>query len=349
MTSVRIGALLALTGPEAVYAYQLRQAIELALEDEREISDVDIVVEDDHADVNEARCAATRLAGSDVLAIVGPMNSWTCEVAAPILAEAGLAQITPSASNPKLTQRGWPGFFRMCPGDLEQARVLAWVARDLVDGRRVAAVHDGTTFAEPLATAFLEASALLGLEPGPSAAVVSGKPESYLYAADLVNGTRPDAVFIAGLEEPCRVAAATIRAAGSRAVFLGTDAIKPTRCLVTGVNVDGPYLTNAGIDAAKSAPDFHERFEARFGPHHSIYTVEAYDAVRVLSAAIRRATTSTRMGVLAAMRTLPPFQGVGGEIRFDASGERIEPRLGVYRWDGSQLVFVRSQSPVLLP
>jgi len=341
VSHVCLGVSLALTGPERVYARQLRDAIELALDDEREQSPLDLIVTDDCAEPAAAARAATRLADSDAVAVVGPMNSWTCEVQAPIFARAGLAQITPSASNPDLTRRGWPGFFRMCPGDLELARV----ARDLVGGRSVAAVHDGTAFAAPLAAAFLDASAQAGLDLGQVAAVQTDEPESFLRAADLIAAAQPDAVFIAGLEDPCRLAALAIRAAGSRATFLGTDAIKPTRCLVTPGAVDGPYLTNAGVDAAQRVPGFHERFEARFGPHHSIYTVETYDAVRLLAAAIRRAGAPTRAGVLEAIRSMPPYAGLDGAIAFDARGERIAPHLGVYRWDGSQMRFVGSQAP----
>lgn len=344
MSPACLGVSLALTGPESVYALQLRHAIELALDDERETTSLDIVVADDCADRDAAARAATWLVESDALAVIGPMNSWTCEVQGPIFAHAGLAQITPSASNPQLTRRGWPGFLRMCPGDIEQARVLARVAHDLRGVHQVVAVHDGTSFAEPLAAAFLRASHQLGLDCGPALNVQMDEPESFLYAADVVAGSAPGAVFIAGLEEPCRLAASTIRSAGSRAVFLGTDAIKPTRCLVTPGDVDGPYLTNAGVDAAKSAQPFHERFEARFGPHHSIYTVEAYDALRLLASAIRRAGAPTRAGVLEAVRTMPPYQGLDDEIAFDADGERIAPRLGVYRWDGSQVRFLRSQA-----
>jgi branched-chain amino acid transport system substrate-binding protein len=106
-------------------------------------------------------------------------------------------------------------------------------------------------------------------------------------------------------------------------------------------------LTNAGVDAAQRAAGFHERFEARFGPHHSIYTVEAYDAVRLLAAAIRRARPPTRAGVLEAVRAMPPYRGLDGEIAFDARGERIAPRLGVYHWDGSAVRFLGSQAPEL--
>jgi branched-chain amino acid transport system substrate-binding protein len=365
-TSLRIGTSLALTGPESVYATQLRHAIDLAIEDARAEMDVaiDLVVEDDHADADMAAGAAMRLVDSEAVAIVGPMNSWTCERQGPIFAHAGLVQITPSASNPVFSRCRWPGFFRMCPSDLEQARVLAWVARELTRSRAVAAVHDGTAFAEPLASAFVDACRQLGLETGPVACVAMGRPSSYAGAAGLVAAAAPDAVFVAGLEEPCAQTARALRAAGSSAVFLGTDGIKPTNALVTPGHDRGPYLTNAGMDARHTAPDFHRRFEARFGAHHSIYTVEAYDAVRLLAAAALAARPPGRAGILQAVRAMRPFDSVACEvaqgkrpfdsvasglaqraaIQFDAFGERVAPALGVYRWDGTAIRFVCSRS-----
>lgn len=340
MSPFSIGVSLALTGPERVYARQLRDAIQLACDDEQTPDPVTIVIEDDFADAAAAADAARRLASSDVLGVVGPMNSWTCAAQGPILAGAGLVQITPSASNPELTRCGWSGFFRMCPSDVEQACALAWVARQLIGAHRVGMVHDGTSFAQPLAAAFLAASRAQGIDAGPSLAVQTGEPASFLSAAEALTASSVDAVFIAGLEEPCRQAAVAIRAAGSRAVFLGTDAIKPTWCLVTDGGVDGPYLTGAAVDAREGAPAFHARFEARFGPHYSIYTIEAYDAIRILASAIRRANSRTRDGVREEMRTLGAHSGVGGEIRFDDRGERIAPRLGIYRWDGSAVRFL---------
>jgi branched-chain amino acid transport system substrate-binding protein len=335
--ALSIGVALALTGPERVYARQLLDAIQLACEDERASTSLSLVVEDDQADPEAAAGAAARLVAAGVHAVVGPMNSWTCAAAGPILAQAGLTHITPSASNAALTRRGWADFFRMCPNDLTQARALAWVARTLAGVRGVAAVHDGTNFAQPLAAAFVESSAAQGLATGPICEVRADDEASFHAAAEAVAESAVDGVFIGGLEEPCAHAAVSIRRR-SAAIFFGTDAIKPTRSLVTDGSADGPYLTSASVDAAQSAPAFHSRFEERFGSHLSIYTVEAYDAVRLIAAAVRRAP-KPQDGVGAAIRRLGGHRGLSGDIRFDADGERNAPRLGVYAWDGAAIRF----------
>jgi ABC-type branched-subunit amino acid transport system substrate-binding protein len=174
--------------------------------------------------------------------------------------------------------------------------------------------------------------------------VQTGAPASFRGAADAVVTADVDAVFIAGLEEPCACAAASIRSR-SRAVFLGTDAMKPTRSLVTNSPVEGPYLTSASVDASETAPAFHSRFQARFGSHLSIYTVEAYDAVRLTATAIRTAIGHGPDRVSAAIRRLGTYTGIGGDIRFDDDGERIAPKLGIYLWDGARMRFLSSYIP----
>ena len=339
----RLGASLALSGPEARYGEQLQQAIQLALEDENLPLSV-LRVEDDGSD--EARAgivARTFAADARVLGVVGPMNSWTCAVQGPICRRAGLAQITPSASNPALAASGWETFFQMCPDDLVQGRVLARVAQALIGARRVAAIHDRTAFAEPLADVFFDEARAIGLEAGASIGV--NDQGRYTEAALAIAAAEPDAVLVAGLEDPCRHAALALRERGVHAPLLGTDAIKPTLALVTP-SAPGPYLTNSGTDARHQAPGFHRRFEDRFGRHDSIYTVETYDAARVLLQAIRQAD-GTRAGVLTTVRAAGPHVGLSGPVRFGPSGERLDTAIGVYRHDGDRLTYLGSHEQVL--
>lgn len=325
-----LGASLALTGPETVYANQLRHALELALEDAGTPS-VSLYIEDDASEKEEARAAAERLAADPaVFAVVGPMNSWTAEVQAPIFARAGLAQLTPSASKPELSQRRWASFFRMCANDLEQGKVLARLAADVLHSRSVGTIHDGTSFGEPLANVFAQESERLGMDVSCRLGLRFGEESSFVSAARAVARHQPDAVLVVGLEDPCRDVARAMREEGVKSVFLGTDAIKPTQVLVTP-GFEGPYLTNAGTHAADQIPEFHRRFESRFGTHHSIYTVEAYDAARLL-VEVMNDVGRERARVVEALRSLH-FEGMSGSIRFDDNGERRNPVIGFYRYD----------------
>ena len=353
----KLGASLALSGPEAAHGRQSLVAIEMALEDAATKS-VGLRVEDDASDAARSQVAARELIGDpEVLAVVGPMNSWTAGAQAPLFAAAGLHQITHSASSPELAARKWPTFRRICPADDLQGAVLATVAAQLLKAARVGAIHDGTGFARPLARRFLEMARALGvvadLEVGIALALdePADGDDRMLEALDPVADACPDAVLICGLEEPCRVAANALRRRGSKTIFLGTDAIKPTRVLVTDHDVEGPFLTCSCVDARRQAPEFDACFRARYGRHDSIYTVEAYDAARLLLEAIRRARPTDgdtrRRSVGDALAGIGEFMGTGGPVGFDNDGERADPRIGIYQHLDGRLRYLGSHEEVL--
>jgi len=340
-SATRIAALLALTGPEAPYARQLQHAIGLAFEDA--VRPCDLVVADDHADAARAAEAARQLASDpSVIAVVGPMNSWTCESAGVAFAATALPHITPSASNAALAEQGWPTFFRACPADDVQARVLAAVADRFVGAGRVGAVDDGSSFAAPLCAGFLAAAAVRGLAPLRRASVAHARAGALERAADAIARDAPDAVLIAGLEEPCQQAARALRARGVGAVFLGTDGIKPSRAL----RVDGfpaPWLTNSATDARYQAPAFHARMLQLVREHHSIYTVEAWEAAGLLLDILRRGAR-TRKEVHAALANRARGDG---PLAFDQRGERLDPRIGLYVDEESGPRFVGDSADLL--
>lgn len=335
-----LGASLALTGPEAPYGRQMRAALELALADAG--GACTLIVQDDEGDPAAAVRAARALAASPAIAVVGPMNSWTCEVQGPIFAEAGLPHVAPSASNPRLSRQGWPTFFRACPSDDHQARVLAGLARHLVRAGRVAGVHDHTSFAEPLIARFADEAAALGIEVVGLAGITSD-PRSH-DALPAVVDARPAAILVAGLEAECAAAAAALRGAGFRGVFLGTDAGKPSHTLrIPGS--PSPILTNSAVDARQLAPDFHARVLDRIGVHDSVYTVEAYDvALHLARLGVARPSLS-RHEILAVLRQ--PFSGLAGTYQFDAHGERVGATIGIYRDDPEALCFLGTDATLL--
>ncbi len=351
----KLGASVALTGPEAEYGAQLRVVIELALADAG-LPGVELEVVDDASDPTRAVQAAEALIDDPaVVAVVGPMNSWTCAVQAPLFHQAGLQHITNSASAPELSRGGWQTFRRMCPADDLQGDVLAAVAHRLVEAKRVAAIHDCTSFAEPLVDRFSERAGELGLEVVPAVGMTPGQVPDVLL--EPLVARRPQALLIAGLEEPCRVAAQAMRRLGSDAVLLGTDAIKPTRVLVTDGPYEGPYLTCSTANAASVAPLLDARIRERHGRHDSIYTVEGYDATRMLLEALRRALAGAQQGdqrdddlrrrVGVALAGLDDFAGAGGPIRFDDRGERLNPIVSIYRQEGSELRYLGTADDIV--
>ncbi len=134
-TLARIGFAAPLTGDQAIVGVPMRQCAELAVEEINARGSAPfrwkLVAEDDRADPKVAVDVARRFVDDPaVIGVVGHKNSGPSEAAAPIYAEAGLTQMTPSSTNPALSRKGYRTFFRLCAHDTRQGE-----ERSVVVGR----------------------------------------------------------------------------------------------------------------------------------------------------------------------------------------------------------------------
>src|SRR5256885_112076 len=132
------------------------RVVEMAVADVRSRGiDLEIHPVDDKEDEAVAREVATKLAADPrVIAVVGHKNSGPSKAAAPVYAEAGLAQVTQCATDNSLSRSGWRTFFRLCADNERQAAVAAEHIHASLPNARVLAVHDGTDYGRPLVEAF---------------------------------------------------------------------------------------------------------------------------------------------------------------------------------------------------
>lgn len=332
---------------EAVHGRHIAQAAGLAVDQANARGDlpfeIELIVRDDGADAGMAVDVAREFIGRpNLVGVIGTMNSDTSLAAGALYAEAGLAQIAPAASNPELTQKGWPTFFRVVANDLVQGRLAAAYAVRVLGSRSIAIIHDGSSFGKPLARIVSETVQSYGADVNLFMGIQRGDTDFHDLAARVAR-VAPDLIFFGVIEAEARYLAPQLREAGVRSIYMGTDGLKPSRFLATpGWSVDGPYHTNAGTDVCvtPSAAQFVRDYKARYGEVYSIYTAEAYDAARILIAGCARAATLDRPSVLAQVAQTRDFPGVIGPITFDERGELIDPRIGVYRVEGDKTVFL---------
>ncbi len=132
------------------------RTVEMAAADARERGlDVEVKAVDDRENEEGAVTAAAELVSdSSVIAVVGHKNSGPSKAAAPVYADAGLAQVTQCSTDNSLSRSGWRTFFRMCATNERQAEVAAALANARLPGASSVAVHDGTAYGRPLVEAF---------------------------------------------------------------------------------------------------------------------------------------------------------------------------------------------------
>jgi branched-chain amino acid transport system substrate-binding protein len=112
---------------------------------------LELVAEDDKADPKEGTLAAQKLVDAGVVAVVGHLNSGTSIPASKIYADANITQISPSATNPKLTEQGFKTAFRVVANDNQQGSVLANYAITEMKAKTIAIIDDRTAYGQGLA------------------------------------------------------------------------------------------------------------------------------------------------------------------------------------------------------
>lgn len=332
---LKIGFAAPLSGDQAIVGLPMARCAELAVAraNAAGVFDVPVVLEaaDDCADPAIAVTVA-RAFGSDpaVAGVVGHKNSSPSAAAAPIYDAAGVAMLTPSSTNPALSRQGYRTFFRLCAHDAVQAAVAARYAVQVLQTRRLAVVHDQTDYGQPLAEAFAAAAdrqgaAVVGME----GIEIGGR--EFPDAVRRLQATAPDLVFFALTEIESAALTRQLRATGVQSVLLGTDGGPDSRYpMLAGAAGEGTYHTYAGaiLDGAAGA-EFAGAFTGRYGPLPP-YGGEVYDAATVLLHALRATGRRDREAVLAAVARTD-LAGVTGRVRFDPTGDRLDPQVTIWR------------------
>jgi branched-chain amino acid transport system substrate-binding protein len=306
-------------------------------------SPVELVPIIDRRDRDTARAAAAAFAEQpNAIGVLGPLNSDMALATQDIYHAAGLAQLTSEASSPLLTAGGYDNFFRLVANDEHQGRALAQVAVRLLRAERIAVLHDGSGWGKPIADIFAAEAGRLGSTPVLLRGF--GEREARLDFDDLLAATltaAPDLVYFAVYWNKAHIIAHRLRDAGSRAVFLGSDALKPYAFLeVPSLDPVPPYHSLAGVDMRlkPSARPFLERFAARFplllaAPQ---YAAEAYDCAALLLEAFRRSGSGERDRVLSELQGIADYVGAIGPIAFDERGDVVDPEIGLYQCQDGQ-------------
>lgn len=319
---IRIGA----AGPwKTGYGSMNRMGIQLA---EAEINDgggiggrrLTIVYADD--DGEGARAVAVAKAfvdSSDILAVVGHVNSGAMVAAASVY-DGRLPAVATTATSPELTGIS-PWVFRAISSDSVNGVDLARFANHL-GHRRAAILYENNSYGRGLAMAFRDAfrresrSEIVSIDP---IAEDVKNAEPYI---TYFRGRRPDVVFVAGTEASGIAILREARRQGLTADFIGGDGwtgVVADEAAAEGAYVGAPFTTS---DQRKEVQEFVRNFRARFGRDPDGNAALAYDATHLVAKVAAQGRTRERIRELLASDKLE-FRGVTGAIRFRADGDPI--------------------------
>lgn len=290
--------------------------------------------QDDAADPRQATQVAQKLVDDKVVAVVGHLNSGTSIPASKIYSDAGITQITPSATNPAYTQQGFKTTFRIVATDAQQGPALAnYAAKDL-KLKRVAIVDDATAYGQGLAGQFEKTATSLGMTVL-SHDATNDKAVDFRAILTKIKGEHPDAIMYGGMDATGGPFAKQAKQLGITAKILAGDGVCTDQlATLAGDATDNIVCSEAGRSLekmGKAGDEFQAKFKARFGVPIQIYAPFTYDAVYIIVDAMKRANSTDPAKILAAMPTTD-YKGVIGETQFDAHGDLKHGVISLYHY-----------------
>jgi branched-chain amino acid transport system substrate-binding protein len=335
--TLKIGEVDPLTGGISQFGIGCHQGISLAFEElnaEGGIlgKKIELITEDDQSKPGQSATVVRKLITQDkVVAILGDATSSATLESAPIAQSDKVPMITPSATNPRITQVG-DFIFRVCFLDEFQGRVIARFARNSLHAQNVAILTDTKQDYSVDLTKFFKDE----FEKSGGAIVVE---QSYAtgdtdFRAQLtaIRAAKPDVIFVPGYYQEVGLIARQGRQIGLKMPFIGCDGWANQALLdVGGKALDGCFFTNhfSPEDQEPTVRKFVDSYRKKYGSIPDTFAALGYDAARLLAQAIRTAGTEEPIAIRDTLAKTADFQGVTGRISFDANRNASKPGLVV--------------------
>jgi branched-chain amino acid transport system substrate-binding protein len=297
----------------------------------------ELLAEDDGADPKQGTAAAQKLVDSKVVGVIGHLNSGTTIPASKLYSDAGIPQISPSATNPKYTRQGFKTAFRVVADDVHLGGTLGRYAVTELKGKSIAVIDDRTAYGQGVADEFEK-----GVQGAGGKTVgrefTNDKATDFTPILTSLKGKKPDVIFFGGMDA---VAGPLIRQAkqlGIKAKFVGGDGICTGELpkLAGGAMADSQvYCAEAGgVEGEQKVAmdDFKARFKTKFNADVQIYAPYVYDSVNVMVDAMVRAGSSDPATYLPALAKTDGYKGVTGLISFDEKGDIKNGALTLYTY-----------------
>jgi branched-chain amino acid transport system substrate-binding protein len=325
------------TGANAAFGAQLTQGVQQAVEDINKAGgilgqQIQVEVGDDVSDPKQGVSVANKFVGDGVKFVVGHFNSGVTMPASDVYAENDILFISPSATNPKITDRKLWDAFRTCGRDDQQGLVWAELARDKLKGKTIAVIHDKTTYGKGLADAALDNMHKFGVKEVLYEGVNTGEKD-YSAIVSKIKDAGADYLMWGGLHTEGGLILRQMRDQGMNTVMISGDGITDSEfAAIGGPGVEGTLMTFGpeprNNPNAKAAVD---SFKAKgFEPQG--YTLYAYAAVQIMKQAAEKANSLEPKKVAEVMHSGMPFHTVIGDISYDKKGDRTTVDYVWYVW-----------------
>jgi branched-chain amino acid transport system substrate-binding protein len=350
---VKIGVAAPMTGPQAHIGIDIKNGVQLAVDDANAAGvtidgkkiKLELVAEDDEANPTKAATVAQKLVDSKVVAVVGHFNSGASIPASKVYSDAGIPQISPSSTNPKYTQQGFKTTFRVVANDDQQGPVDGKFALEKLKAKNVAVIDDATAYGQGLADTF-EATVKSGGAKVVAREHTTDKDTDFKAILTKIKGKKPDLIFFGGIDPQAGPMVKQMGELGIKAKFMGGDGMQtPNFIKLAGdTAAEGAMASMPGLpkDQMPGGAKFLEKFKSKYNADVELFAPMGYDAVFVFIEAMKRAKSTEPAKFLAEVGKTD-YKGVIGPIAFDDKGDLKNGPITVYvvkggKWDTMEVV-----------
>jgi branched-chain amino acid transport system substrate-binding protein len=364
--TAKIGVIAPLTGSLSELGLGIKNSVDLAVRQANEKKTVPgytlvLAAEDDTADPATGANAANKLASDpQVAGVIGTLNSSVAQSVAPVLAKAGIVQISPANTADEVSRgpnwkespkRIWPTYHRTSTLDSLQGPFAATYAYDEAKYRTAFVIHDKKTYGQGLATSFSNSFREKGGRIVGTDTINPGDKDFGAVVTKVI-GANPDMVFYGGEYPEAGPLAAQLKDRGFKGPLVGGDGVYASDFFKgAGDKGEGTLVTSVGEPVAKleTAKQFIADYQAAgFKESYGAYGGQSYDAAQILIQALAKvlpnaeSVEAARADIVKAVNETKGYRGVTGEHSFDQYGDTSNKSLTVYKAQGNKWIDVFS-------
>ncbi|MDX3093765.1 branched-chain amino acid ABC transporter substrate-binding protein [Streptomyces sp. ME01-24h] len=316
-----------LSGDNSALGINENNGVKLAVEEANAKGDLPFTLKvadgDDQGLPDQAPAAAQKLIGdSSVVAVVGPAFSGPTKATGGLYAQAQLAAVSSSATNPELTSQGFTSFLRGAPNDNEQGAGMAEYLTKKEKVKKVFVIDDKSEYGVGLAKVAIDGLKAAGVTVETDS--VPAKTPDYTAAATKVVNSKSDALVYAGYYADLAPFAKKLADGGFKGIGISGDGANDAKFVeLAGAAADKWFLTCPCTDATKneSTKAFTEAYTKKFNTAPGTYSAESYDIANLVISEMKKLGKDvTREKLLAALKGVS-YEGLTKTFSFDDKGE----------------------------
>ena len=318
-----------LTGADAPFGTNVKDGAQLAIDQHNAANpgcQVALKAFDTEGDPQKATAIAPQIVGdASIVGLVGPTWSGETKATGAVFDQAGLAALTPSATNVALSDQGWKTFFRGLSSDGVQGPSLANYLKNVVGAKKACVVDDSTDAGLGQANAVRDTLGPIA----DSACNISVKKgdKDFSAAVTQIKGQSPDLVVYASYYTEAALLLQQLRDAGFTGTFSGPDGLNdPQFVKSAGQSADGAILS---CPCGPAGGAFADEYTKKFGQAPGTYSLEAYDLATILLKGIDSGAV-TREALLNYVRNYSG-QGVARMYQWTPNGELTSNMIWIYK------------------